>query len=91
MFKKNGNKLKIKRKSVVLKIKKINTIEKKKITSEIRFIIIAFKAALLANIRVNQKLINKYELKPTPSQPKNNWTILSDVTKKIIKKVNKDK
>jgi len=32
----------------------------------------AFNAALLAKILVNQKLINKYEHKPTPSQPTNN-------------------
>jgi hypothetical protein len=32
----------------------------------------ALIAALLANILVNQKLINKYEHKPTPSQPRNN-------------------
>jgi hypothetical protein len=41
-------------------------------TSAILFITIAFNEALLANILVYQKLINKYEHKPTPSQPKNN-------------------
>lgn len=37
-----------------------------------RFTNIALMAALLACNRVNQKLINKYEQIPTPSQPKNN-------------------
>jgi hypothetical protein len=60
-------------------------------TSAILFIIIAFKAALLANILVNQKFINKYEHKPTPSQPTNNCIKLDDVTNISIKKVNKDK
>jgi hypothetical protein len=40
---------------------------------------------------VNQKLINKYEHKPTPSQPKNNSKKLSPVIKITIKNVNKDK
>jgi len=39
---------------------------------------------------VNQKLINKYEHKPTPSQPKNNWKKLLLVTKISIKNVKKD-
>jgi hypothetical protein len=60
-------------------------------TSATRFIIIAFKAALFAKMRVNQKFINKYEQTPTPSQPKNSCIKLSDVTKNNIKKVNKDK
>jgi len=53
--------------------------------------IIAFKAALLAKMRVYQKLINKNEHKPTPSQPTKSWTKLLDVTKTNMKKVNKDK
>ena len=60
-------------------------------TSAIRFIIIAFNAALLAKIREYQKFINKYEHKPTPSHPINIWIKLSAVTKISIKKVNKDK
>jgi hypothetical protein len=36
------------------------------------FIIIAFIAALLAAILVDQKFINKYDIIPTPSQPINN-------------------
>lgn len=52
-------KLKTITKSVVLNFKKINIIANKNTTSAILFIIIAFKAALLANIRVNQKFINK--------------------------------
>ena len=59
--------------------------------SPILFTIIAFIAALLACILVYQKLINKYEAKPTPSQPINIWTKLLAVTSINIKKVNKDK
>jgi hypothetical protein len=40
--------------------------------SPILLIIIAFIADLLACILVNQKLIKRYEHKPTPSQPMNN-------------------
>jgi hypothetical protein len=39
--------------------------------SPILFTNIAFIAALLANILVYQKLINKYEDNPTPSHPIN--------------------
>jgi hypothetical protein len=66
-------------------------IPKIKNTSAILFIIIAFNAALLAKIRVNQKFINKYEQSPTPSQPKNICKKLSAVTKNNIKKVNNNK
>jgi len=75
----------------VLKCRKIKIIAIKKKTSAILFIIIAFIAALTAKILVYQKLINKNEHKPTPSQPINNWRKLSAVTKTNIKKVNKDK
>jgi len=51
----------------------------------------AFKAALFASIRVYQKLISKKEHKPTPSQPMNNCIKLSEVTRIIIKKVNKER
>jgi hypothetical protein len=51
----------------------------------------AFNAALLANIRVYQKLINKYEHNPTPSHPINICIKLSAVTNIIINQVNKDK
>jgi hypothetical protein len=54
-------------------------------------IIKAFIAALFAAILVYQKFINKYEQKPTPSQPKNNCKKLPAVTNIIIKNVNKDK
>ena len=67
-----GIKLKIKIKSNVLYVLNNKIIPKIKKTSAILFIIIAFKAALFANILVNQKFINKYEHKPTPSQPINN-------------------
>ena len=48
-------------------------------------------ADLFACNLVNQKLINRYEQRPTPSQPKNNCKKLSAVTSINIKKVNKDK
>jgi len=50
--------------------KKIHPIPKVKKTSAILLTTIAFNAAFVAFIRVYQKLINKYEHKPTPSQPK---------------------
>jgi len=56
-----------------------------------RFISTAFIADLLACTRVNQKLINKYEHNPTPSQPTNKTNKLSAVTKSTIKKVKEDK
>jgi hypothetical protein len=51
----------------------------------------AFIAALLACILVNQKLIKRYEHNPTPSQPINNCNKLFAVTKTSIKNVNSDK
>jgi len=51
----------------------------------------AFIAALFACIRVNQKLINKYDDNPTPSQPKNIWIKVPLVTKITIQKVNNNK
>lgn len=71
-----------------LKIKKI---DKSKPKSPKRFNNIAFNAALFACILVNQKFISKKEVTPTPSQPKNIWKKLPEVTKINIKKVNKDK
>ena len=59
--------------------------------SAIRLTIKALMAALLAWIRVYQKLIKRYEQSPTPSHPKNKITKLSPVTNINIKKVNKDK
>ena len=49
----------------------------------------AFRADLFASKRVYQKPINKYEIKPTSSQPKNNCTKLFDVTKISIAKAKK--
>ena len=60
-------------------------------TSLILFIIIAFNAALFAWSLKVQKLINKYEHNPTPSQPINNCNKFVDVTKMNIKSVNKVK
>ncbi len=51
----------------------------------------ALIAAALAEGFLNQKPINKYEAKPTPSQPKNNCKKLSEVTSINIAKVNKDR
>ena len=51
----------------------------------------ALIADLLACIRVCQKLINKYEHKPTPSHPKNNKTKFSPVTKINIKNVKSER
>lgn len=59
--------------------------------SPTRFTNIAFIAALLAWILVNQKLINKKEDKPTPSQPTNICKKLLLETKISIKKVNKER
>lgn len=78
-------------KSVVLNFKNKKQILINNITSAILLIIIAFKAALLAKIRVNQKLISKYEQRPTPSQPINNCIRLSELTNKSMKKVKSDK
>jgi hypothetical protein len=49
----------------------------------------ADKELWFAAILVNQKLTNKYEQTPTPSQPTNISKKLSPVTKIIIIKVNK--
>lgn len=59
--------------------------------SPIRFISMALIAALFACTLVNQKLINKYEDKPTPSQPKKSCKKLFAVTRSSIKNVNRDK
>jgi hypothetical protein len=62
-----------------------------KLISPTRLTIIAFNAALFACNRVYQKLINKYEHKPTPSQPTNKMTKLLPDTKININMVNNDK
>jgi len=77
--------------SILRKVKKIAKIASKRPQSPIRFNTIAFIAALPAEIRVYQKLINKYEHKPTPSHPINNCKKLFDVININIKNVNKDK
>ena len=61
-----------------------------KALSPILFKIIAFSADLVADILVCQKLINKKEHIPIPSQPKNKTKKLSLATKINMKKVNKD-
>ena len=50
----------------------------------------AFNADLVADILVCQKLINKKEQIPIPSQPTNITKKLSLLTNKNIKKVNND-
>jgi hypothetical protein len=60
-------------------------------TSPVLLAITANIDDLLACILVYQKLINKYEDIPTHSQPRNNCTILFEVTNIIIVKVNNDK
>ena len=57
----------------------------------ILFNTIAFIAAFPAEILVYQKLINKYEHKPTPSHPINSCKKLFEVININIKKVNNDK
>lgn len=70
--------------------KKMEIIPKVKPKSPILLTINAFIAALLAFVRVNQKLINKYEQIPTPSHPKNKTKKLLDNTRINIKRLNKD-
>jgi hypothetical protein len=65
-------------KSNVLKNIKIKIKPKYIPKSPKRFIIIAFIADLFACILVNQKFINKYEDKPTPSHAKNKYKKLFD-------------
>jgi len=55
------------------------------------FIVKANIAALFACIREYQKLINKYETIPIPSQPTNITKKLEPETNNNIKKVNNDK
>jgi len=78
-------------KSKDLNKKNIVNKPKLKLKSPILFTIIAFRAALLACILVYQKLINKYEAKPTPSHPTNNCKKLFDVININIQNVKKDK
>jgi len=56
-----------------------------------RLTIIALIAALLACIRVNQKLISRKLIIPTPSQPIKIIKILLADISNSIKKANKDK
>ena len=69
---------------------KIKSIPITRAKSLIRLTINAFKALEIAFIRVYQKPIKRYEQRPTPSQPKNNCTKLSAVTRTNIKKVKKE-
>lgn len=71
---------KITLKSKVLNSKKSKDTPNAIPISPILFIIIAFNADLFASRIVNQKLINKYETNPTPSQPTKSCKKLSAVT-----------
>lgn len=51
----------------------------------------ALRAAREEDKREDQKLISKKEDKPTPSQPRNIRRKLSEVTRRSIKKVNKER
>jgi hypothetical protein len=90
-FTKNGANGKTTWKSSDLKTKKIDTIPIVSAKSAMRLTTNALMAALFACNRVYQKLIKRYEHKPTPSQPRNKITKLSPVTNVNIKKVNNDK
>jgi len=81
---------KITLKSQLLNNKKRKAVAAIKALSPTRFNTIAFKAAFVADILVCQKLINKKEQIPIPSQPINNTIKLSLATKTNMKKVNKD-
>ena len=72
-------------------MRKDTQIPKAKPTSPTRLTSIALIADLLACILVCQKLINKNEASPIPSQPKNITIKLSPVTRISINPVNKDK
>src|SRR4029077_1455721 len=71
------------------KIKKTANIPKEKPKSPTRLTRNALIAAALAEGRSYQKPTSRYDIKPTPSQPKNSCTKLSDVTKASMKKVNR--
>jgi hypothetical protein len=91
LFTIKGNNEKIILKSMDLKSKKRNAVPAIRDASPIRFKTIALSAALVAESLLFQKLINKKEHTPIPSQPKNKIKKLSLNTKTNIKKVNKDK
>jgi len=74
-----------------LNVKKDAEIPKTNPTSPTLLTSIAFIADFEAWILVCQKLINKKDASPIPSQPKNITTKLSAVTKKSMKPVNKER
>jgi len=51
----------------------------------------AFIAAAFALGFLNQKPMRRYEARPTPSQPKNIWTRLSEVTSISMAKVKSER
>ena len=78
-------------KSNVRAIEKIKAKPVSRKTSPIRLTTIALIAALLANERVNQKLINAKLIIPTPSHPTNNTKKLLAVTRINMKNANIDR
>jgi hypothetical protein len=74
-----------------LKVKKTQAMPKAIPKSPTLLTSIAFTADLPACILFDQNPIKRKEVKPTPSQPKNITTKLSEVTRKTIKAVNNDK
>ena len=86
-----GAALKTVSKSIESKMKNVAKMPSEKPKSPIRFTMNALIAAAQADGRVYQKPINKYEARPTPSQPKNICNRLSDVTSINMAKVNSDR
>lgn len=78
-------------KSRVLKAAKLARTPTVNARSAIRFTTLALIAALFALRRVNQKLIKRYEHRPTPSQPKKRPIKLSAVISSNLKKVKRER
>src|SRR3546814_18826068 len=68
------------------KMTKVAKMPSAKPKSPTRLTMKALIAASFADGRSYQKPISRYEATPTPSQPKNIWTRLSDVTSMSIMK-----
>jgi hypothetical protein len=85
-----GNNAKTTPKSTDLNKKKIRPIAPISAQSPILFNKIAFSPALIADSRECQKLINRNEHKPIPSQPVKRTKKLSAATNNSMKKVNSD-
>jgi hypothetical protein len=90
LFEIKGNNEKTTLKSTDLNKKKIRLIAPISAQSPIRFSNIALSPAFIADSLECQKLINKNEHKPIPSQPVKSTKKLSATTNNSIKNVNKD-